>query len=174
MNIFKRYKKNPNLICSEITESTFDSYTNQIPNFNSIIKSKQEELNKIKENKNKEIKTNSQGIRNTPPDFDEISAYFKSQGFTDTSHEFYKYYSDRNWMIEDKPIRSWKRLAHSWNQNQFVDLPPEFNDVKTARIAYSKLPNYILDRVDSDQERSGCSMVTVNTLNLILNFLKKS
>ena len=46
----KLKSKNPKLICSEVSSSTFDSYTNKIPNFETITKEKGDNLKEVKEN----------------------------------------------------------------------------------------------------------------------------
>lgn len=51
------------------------------------------------------------------PSFDEVKAY--CHGKKIDVQKFYAYNQNRGWKIDGKPIRDWKKIADSWEQNEY-------------------------------------------------------
>ena len=50
------------------------------------------------------------------PSFDEVKEYCKGKNIN--PERFYDFNQRRDWMIDGKPIRDWKKIADSWEQNE--------------------------------------------------------
>lgn len=50
------------------------------------------------------------------PSFDEVKDYCKGKSID--AESFYTYNQNRGWKIDGKPIRNWKKIADSWEQNE--------------------------------------------------------
>ena len=50
----------------------------------------------------------------TPPTKEEVAKYAASQSAADLAYEFYSTYSDRGWMANGEPIKSWMAMYRGW------------------------------------------------------------
>ena len=73
-----------------------------------------ENENYLKEKINKKEKTNGFVI----PSLDEISSYFISLGYHDSSISFFDYYSSNGWKVGKNPMKDWKAAVRNWNRNR--------------------------------------------------------
>lgn len=53
------------------------------------------------------------------PSFTDVLVYWKEKNYHSSPADFTAYYQARDWMINGKPVRSWKRLADSWEKREF-------------------------------------------------------
>lgn len=106
------------------------------------------------------------------PTFMQIIAYWNSRGFKSNPLKFWNYYQERQWIISDKPVRDWKRLADRWEATEFVPLPDEFYSTEVLSLM-DKLPENIKAAIIEDQQK-GNGLVTKKTLYKLNNvYLQK-
>ena len=54
----------------------------------------------------------------TPPTKEEVAKYADSQSAAELVEEFYSTYSERGWMANGEPIKSWKAMFRGWVRNK--------------------------------------------------------
>ena len=54
----------------------------------------------------------------TPPTKEEVAKYADSQSAAELVEEFYSPYSERGWMANGEPIKSWKAMFRGWVRNK--------------------------------------------------------
>lgn len=52
------------------------------------------------------------------PTIDQVESYRQEIQGNVSAEKFWRYYDNRNWMIDGRPIANWKGLYRSWNANE--------------------------------------------------------
>lgn len=77
----------------------------------------------------------------------EIKAYFLEKNFSIDPDKFIAYYSALDWKSQGKPIRDWKALADSWQENE-RDKPPHRYEPQEGK-ELDKYTSFFVDDAES-------------------------
>lgn len=163
-----------------LTDKTIESY--QICQLR-IVKNDNSELSKMTTplnitNKNKDkYKSNRNYTNNSiipitvnqaQIQFKDVDVYFSEKGYQKYSLTFYNYYSSKGWIVRNKPVRDWQRLADKWLYNQFIELPKAFYDPQLINSMFGALPDYLVEQITKEQSMNGSrGRVKISTLEEI-------
>ena len=80
----------------------------------------------------------------TPPTKEEVAKYAASQSAADLADEFYSTNSERGWMANGEPIKSWKAMFRGWffqkpRSPPHLKSPLAFNEPQTALRAHLQI-----------------------------------
>lgn len=127
------------------TQSHTESHTVRPPNRTRI----------TKKQSNKETIKDSLGAgsseKNNFPDLKDVAAQVSKESLGVNPEKFFRYYEERNWMIDGEPVRDWKKLLRSWARKEIkemlsvkIDLPEHFTNnsqsMERGPIDYSTMP----------------------------------
>ena len=107
-----------------------------------------------KKQRNKETKKDSLGADSSElidfPDLKEVADLVSKEKLGINPEKFFRYYDERAWMIDGKPVRDWKKLLRSWARKEIremeavkVPLPAHFinsQSLDRGQIDYSTMP----------------------------------
>ena len=77
----------------------------------------------------------------TPPTKEEVAKYADSQSAAELVEEFYSTYSERGWMANGEPIKSWKAMFRGWVRNK----KPAPTQTKTKPSISAEEARYLMD-----------------------------
>ena len=86
-------------------------FENEKPNEN-VNENVNENENVLKEKINKKENTTFK-----IPSLEEVSSYFKSLNYPDSSSSFYDYYSSNGWKVGKNAMKDWKAAIRNWQRN---------------------------------------------------------
>lgn len=89
--------------------------------------------------------------KNDFPDLKDVAAMVSKEHLGVNPEKFFRYYEERNWMIDGEPVRDWKKLLRSWARKEIkemlsvkIDLPEHFTNnsqsMERGPIDYSTMP----------------------------------
>ena len=53
------------------------------------------------------------------PDFTDVLLYWRQKHYHSSPADYFTYYDLQHWMINNEPVRDWRRLADKWEERQF-------------------------------------------------------
>lgn len=111
------------------TESHTQSHTQRPPN-------------RTNKQSNKETKKQIDSLGAvSAPDLMEVVEYVRSENLGVNPEKFYRFYHEKNWMINGDPIHNWKSLLRNWAQNE----RKEAEGIKIPMPQYGQPPKKTID-----------------------------
>lgn len=105
------------------------------------------------------------------PSYDDLLKYSSENNLNFSIQDFLDYYSEKNWLINGKPIKSWKALANSWANKQFVRDSRLFGE--NSYSFYLSLSPELQKQVDADQASNTRGWIRFETQKAIDEFMAK-
>ncbi|MGI6607542.1 MAG: hypothetical protein ACOX1F_00985 [Erysipelotrichaceae bacterium] len=94
-----------------------------------------------------------------PPLLSEVISFVEVNNLNVDPIYWYCYYQDRNWLIENKPIKNWKGLLKKWDKTQLKDVRRKNKTSKVNGITITRFGekidengNLIYDETGQDYE----------------------
>ena len=112
------------------TESHTQSHTQRPPNRTNKQSNKETK---------KQIKDSLGAV--SAPDLMEVVEYVRSENLGVNPEKFYRFYHEKNWMINGDPIHNWKSLLRNWAQNE----RKEAEGIKIPMPQYGQPPKKTID-----------------------------
>ena len=110
-------------------------------------------------------------IQKSIPSYDDLLKYSSENNLNFSIQDFIDYYSEKNWLINGKPIKSWKALANSWANKQFVRDSRLFGE--NSYSFYLSLSPELQKQVDADQASNTRGWIRYETQKAIDEFMAK-
>jgi len=82
------------------------------------------------------------------PDLMEVVEYVRAENLGVNPEKFYRFYHERNWMINGDPIHNWKSLLRNWAQNERkeaegIKIPmPQYGQPPKKKIDLTTMPGW--------------------------------
>lgn len=113
----------------------------------------------------------AEAIQKSIPSYDDLLKYSSENNLNFSIQDFLDYYTEKNWLINGKPIKSWKALANSWANKQFVRDSRLFGE--NSYSFYLSLSPELQKQVDADQESNTRGWIRYETQKAIDEFMAK-
>lgn len=104
------------------------------------------------------------------PSFIDVLKYWSKRNYHSNPSSFYSHYTSLSWKIGEDPIFNWKKLADTWENNEFVEMPVIFNSEEGLAI-YNKLPEDLKQQIENDQSASGGLRIRKRTYEKVMKTL---
>lgn len=113
----------------------------------------------------------AEAIQKSIPSYDDLLKYSSENNLNFSIQDFIDYYEEKNWLINGKPIKSWKALANSWANKQFVRDSRLFGE--NSYSFYLSLSPELQKQVDADQASNTRGWIRYETQKAIDEFMAK-
>lgn len=104
------------------------------------------------------------------PSYEDVKKFSIENNLNFSIQDFIDYYEQRNWSINGEPIKSWKALAHSWSDKQFVRDSRLFGD--DSYYFVMSLPEELQQAIYDDQCRNAKGWIRYETKKLVDEYLE--
>lgn len=104
------------------------------------------------------------------PSYEDVKNFSIENNLNFSIQDFIDYYEQRNWSINGEPIKSWKALAHSWSDKQFVRDSRLFGD--DSYYFVMSLPEELQQAIYDDQCRNAKGWIRYETKKLVDEYLE--
>lgn len=104
------------------------------------------------------------------PSYEDVKKFSIENNLNFSIQDFIDYYEQRNWSINGEPIKSWKALAHSWSDKQFVRDSRLFGD--DSYYFVMSLPEELQQAIYDDQCRNAKGWIRNETKKLVDEYLE--
>ena len=105
----RQSNKRSNNVTRDVTRDITENVTRDVtaPK-NKEVKNKEQKNNRMAESKNS----------SAPADLHEVETFCRDEGLSISPEKFFEFYNADGWKIGNTPVRDWKSLARSWDQNE--------------------------------------------------------